>query len=185
MTCILGMVDEHGAGWVGADSYQDNGVVKSTIKGKAWRHMDGRGRYALIGTSGRAAFRPIVKAAFSLPFSLDPETYIMTEFPRALRLMCEEQKFVDIDNGLVSLPDNDLMIVYSGKIYYMDSYFYIRETSRKYHAIGAGMVAAMGAMFVMGAGSSPDERLQLALLAAENLSAYVSSPFEILRDQDE
>ena len=156
MTCILGMIDDSGDVYIGADSQMTN-----CWSGKTTAHTHEKlffvGNDILIGGAGDVRELQILrhhlldhieraqhKKAQTLT---QPEVFrIETDFVNAVRSCLRENGYLKTDNGVETLPEqSQLVIGYAGKLFKMFENFMCTESVSGLVAAGTGKDYATGA----------------------------------------
>lgn len=176
MTCVVAIVAD-GKTYMGADSLGVGGYACSTRADEKLFH---NGKFLIGGTT---SFRmlDLLRYKFTPPV-LDPEIsdirkYMCTSFIDEVRSVLGaggfKKKESEVEVGgtfLVAIRDR-LFTVYDD--------FQIADYVNPYAAVGCGRDIALGSMFSTH-DLEPEDRIQVALEAAEQFSAGVRRPFHIL-----
>lgn len=175
MTCIAAIADG-GQVFMGADtaaSYEDDTRSVSRADEKIfWKGP------LLIGFCGSFRMAQVIRYCFTPPplpkKSGDITGYLAGKFSQALRKALESAGLL-ASGEVVELPGN-LLIGYKGQIYEIDSDLGVGTYRDPFVSIGTGAVYAQGSLYST-AGQAPQDRLRIALEAAERFDAGVRSPF--------
>lgn len=180
MTCIVGWI-ENGTVWMGGDS-------AASIE-YSWQQMElaetkvFKSGPMIFGICGSPRMGDILRWSLSIP-DHDPRTedrkYMATTFVDAVRKCFKDGGFAKIDNGVES--GGLFLVGYKGRIYRIAGDFQVIRVNSDYIAVGCADDVAHGAMYAsaeLGQSVTPQDRLSLALRAAERWSAGVRAPFHI------
>lgn len=176
MTCIAGLVDK-GAIILGADAA---GVARSSLTVRADLKVFARGVFVMGFTS---SFRmgQLLRYRLSLPEhpdGLDSFEYMATAFVDSVRACLRDGGFATKNNEQES--GGVFLVGYRGRLFRVESDYQIAENVCGYDACGCGQDIALGSLF-----STPkkdaNDRVLLALKAAEQWSTGVRRPFSLIR----
>ncbi len=178
MTCVIGMVDDDGRVWMGADSLGTdqwtNGTPFHTPK------VFARGRL-LISYTGSFRFGNILRHTADMPPADDfGERYLVAEFVPWLRAALVAGGWVETKEGRET--GGTALIGGYGLLFRLDNDFAILQTTRGFDTAGSGMDHARGALSVLR--GQPERRIRRALRVAADLSTTVGGPFHVLHDGD-
>jgi hypothetical protein len=92
------------------------------------------------------------------------------------------------DGGFARVRNNveeggDFIVGYKGQIYEIQEDFVVCRTVDPYLAIGSGDDVALGSLYSTIEDPDPENRILLALCAAERYNAYVRRPFVVLSEE--
>jgi ATP-dependent protease HslVU (ClpYQ) peptidase subunit len=172
MTCIVGVAHE-GRVYIGGDSA---GVGGYSLTVRADRKVFRNGDFVMGFTS---SFRmgQLLHHAFNPPKrhpDTDIDKFMVTDFINAVRDCLKSggyaEKHNDAERGGVFL------VGYKGRLFRIDNDYQVGEAADGFDAVGCGEEIAQGAMYANKAGK-PEQRLRMALEAAERFSAGVRGPF--------
>jgi ATP-dependent protease HslVU (ClpYQ) peptidase subunit len=179
MTCAIGVVDNQGTIWLGADSCASSSETKRiySIK-KIFNNHD-----FLIAYAG--SFRPgqLLQYRFDPPKqskNMDDDTFINTIFIDAVR-KCFESNGYNIETLDKKLLDNDFLIGYKSNIYTINNDYHISKMVKNYTAIGSGADVALGSLFSTEDNENIQLRIEIALNAAEYFCPGVAPPYYIMK----
>jgi len=169
MTCIVGIIDKKGI-YIGADSSVSAGNTQFAMSNNKKIFIDND---MIFGMAGDYAIFQEFQYRFAPPdcdTDRDPLEYMLNSFAPALR-----EQFETVFSG-----DNEfyIMIGFRGRLFQLDKNYAIIETSLDFDAIGSGEDIARGVLFAT-PDLSPQERIKLALTAAERFTCFVRKPFII------
>lgn len=171
MSCIVGLVD-HNKVWVGCDSMSSDETVKLVRKDdKFFRPIEN----AVIGFSGSYRAGQILRCTKGLltKRSKCDEEYLIRRFIPKI-----EKVFDKRNNNELECP---FLLAFENRLFQVDVDFQLAESATGYDAVGSGSYYALGSLssteeFKI----SPEERIYLALKAAEIHGRGVGRPFHIL-----
>jgi ATP-dependent protease HslVU (ClpYQ) peptidase subunit len=172
MTCIVGLV-ANGKVHIGADSA---GVSGWSLSIRSDRKVFKNGPL-LIG------FTTSFRMGQLLQYSLKPPVrhpdraimeFMVVDFVDAVRNCLKIGGFARRENEVENA--GQFLVGYEGRLFSIDSDYQVNETVDGYAACGCGNEIALGAIFATNH-LPPDERLRIALEAAERFSAGVRGPF--------
>lgn len=173
MTCIVGLVHEDRV-WMGGDSAITLDTRFSDIinAGKLWRSGD-----LLFGSSGTLRAAQLVR--YETTFKKRPPTctafeYMIKSVIPEIR-KCIQSK--DVANN--KEYNGNILIGYQGQLFEMSGDYSLVHSTANYAAVGGGGELALGVMFATQGlpGLPPDQRIRLALQAAERFNSGCSAPF--------
>jgi ATP-dependent protease HslVU (ClpYQ) peptidase subunit len=175
MTCIAGIVDK-GKVYIGGDSLGNNsGSIVGLVGGKVYHNGE-----FLIGGCGAHRLNNLVRYSFEPPTpaeEVDLDEYMATAFVDELRSCLTDGGYICIEEKKESI-EGMLMVGFRARLYVIDGQFAAVRPLDNFAAIGSGSDIALGALFAT-KGGKPEERLKVALEAAEHLDDSVRSPFHI------
>lgn len=105
------------------------------------------------------------------------DKFMCTSFVDALRKCLKDGGFATTENNVES--GGQFLVAYEGRIFQIYSDYQVAESSLHYEAVGCGAEIAMGSLHTSGEHITmwPQERIKVALEAAEEFSAGVRRPF--------
>lgn len=172
MTAIVGLA-HHGAVHLGGDSA---GVAGWSLTVRADTKVFHNGPYVMGFTS---SFR----MGQLLRYTLNPprpegglERFMATTFIDAVRETLKAGGFLRKDSEVES--GGTFLVGVAGRLFMVDSDFQVGEAAAGYAAVGCGHELALGALYATATTrKTPQQRLGIALEAAERFSAGVCGPF--------
>lgn len=184
MTCVIGFTDrKSGVSWIGGDSLGSDGYVKSAeMPAKVFRNE--MLRNVLIG--GTTTFRhlDLLKYSEDLFDEIDSlkkteidHKFMVTKFiPKVIRLF---------EDGIVGEEKinrgGNFIVVTPRRVFEVQNDYSVLEPESGMCAVGCGYQVAMGSLFTtMNMNIAPQERIIMALEAAEQCCCGVQRPFRIL-----
>lgn len=174
MTCIVGIV-ENGKVFIGGDSA---GVESSRFSlvvrndRKVFRNGD-----FVMGFTSSFRMGQLLAFGFNPPkprTGADVMAYMVTDFIDAARQRMKEGGYAKVQNG--EETGGAFLVGYAGRLFHIESDFQVGESTHGFDACGCGDMLALGALQAT-AGKSAEERINIALSAAETFSAGVRRPF--------
>ena len=175
MTCIVGIA-ENGRVYIGGDSA---GVGGMDLTVRSDEKVFKNGEF-LFGFTSSFRMGQLLRFSFSPPSraeGMDDYKYLVTTFIDAVRASLKAGGFATTRDG--SEQGGQFLLGYRGKLYAVYSDYQVGAAVDGFDAVGCGCQIANGSMFST-AGKPPKERIEIALKAAERLSAGVRGPFTIL-----
>jgi ATP-dependent protease HslVU (ClpYQ) peptidase subunit len=166
MTCIVGLKHEKTL-YFGSDSASstDAGYLTSLNRSKVFKTGS-----ILIGVAGSSRLSQVLEHRFVPPkITSKTEKYLCTQFIDRMKACL---------NKHAKGADFELLIGIHGRIFVIFPDWQVEEAIDDFHAIGSGKDIARGAMYAA-QDKSPEDRIRLALEAAEKFNNGVCSPFRI------
>jgi ATP-dependent protease HslVU (ClpYQ) peptidase subunit len=177
VTCIVGLVAD-GAVWLGADSAAIGGSLMGIrAPGDAKIAQVGP---LLIATAGNHRAWQALRHHFEIPAHEEQHgdaLGYLVHVADALRDCYRAHGVGNIGGGGEESPAV-FLIGYQGRLFALYGDFSIGEFAEEYHALGAGEEVALGALYATPA-LRPENRLEMALEAAERFCLEVRWPFVI------
>jgi hypothetical protein len=177
MTCICSVTD-NGTVVMGGDSATSNDEGDRSLRSP--KVFERRG--LLFGISGELRVGQLIRHVYEVPApeeGQDPEQFVVRDLCGGLRTFMKEHA----DDLLPSLDNEDeiwqLLVGVSGRVFRICSHMSASESATGYDAIGAGAPQALGSL-ASTEGRPPQERVDLALRAAERHHGSVAAPFTVL-----
>lgn len=179
MTCIVGLVD-NGKVFIGGDSAGSNNWQLTIRKdAKVFRNGDfliGAGTSFRMIQLLRYAFTPPV---YEKPIEDNPDylaCYMATSFVDGIRECLKSGGFAKKETEQES--GGCFLVGFQGKLFCIQDDYQVEETLCGYNAIGDGDDIARGSLYAT-QGLQPNERVLMALQAAQYHCTSVSAPFTI------
>ena len=174
MTCIVGMVHNKTV-YMGADSA---GVAGFDIRTRKDPKVFISGEF-IIGYTSSFRMGQILRYSFSPPNpreGVEPYKYMCTEFIDTLISTMKEKGFATVNNNEVR--GGIFLVGYRGSLFEVESDFQVGEVYKNYASVGCGEAYALGALYsIEKSDTMPEERIKIALSAAQEFSAGVREPF--------
>jgi ATP-dependent protease HslVU (ClpYQ) peptidase subunit len=182
MTCIVAWIEEDKKKvWMGGDTLGVGGLGCSNRKDVKVKQVGNM----LIGFTTSFRMGQLLHFEFTPP-KHDPEledyAYMVTKVVPAIRKVFKEGGYAKVEFSQES--GGTFLIGYRGSIYEIYSDFQVGVPAKPYASVGCGDDLALGAFhaldsIVLPGDIAPEERIELALKAAEEFSAGVRGPFTI------
>lgn len=175
MTCVVG-VKHGGRVWIGADSAGSNGYDITT---RVDRKVFLVGDFVISGTTSFRMLQ-LLQFAFTPPKRHkddDVMRFMVVDFIGAVRECLKSGGFARKDNDVES--GGEFLVGYAGRLFRICSDYQVGESAHEYEACGCGRDYAIGALHAIGSSLLPDERIRVALRAAEEHSCRVRGAFHI------
>ena len=175
MTCIVGIAKE-GTVYVGADSAgvdeQWNLVLRADRKVFVRDSM-------VFGFTSSFRMGQLLRYSLVVPESsatISLEDYMSTTFIDAVRSCLKLGGFAEKDKD--AEKGGVFLIGYLGRLFCIQSDYQVAESLDGYYAIGYGANPALGALYAT-RDKEPEERIRIALEAAERFNVGVRGPFHM------
>lgn len=172
MTCIAA-ISHNGTVFMGADSAGIAGL-SLTIRKDPKIYKVGN---FIFGFTDSFRMGQLLGYKFDPPKHYDDKTieqYMHTDFIESLRVTLRDGGFSRSNNGEESA--GTFLVGYKGRLFKVESDYQIGENVEPFDAVGCGAELAIGALFATKE-MKPEQRLNIALEAAEAFSAGVRRPF--------
>lgn len=174
MTCIVGLVDK-GTVWMGGDTIGVAGMLG--VQRKDTKVFQ-RSQY-LIGFTTSFRMGQILRYEGDLP---EPPAdishgWMVTEFIKAIRELLKAGGYAKKDSEVESA--GCFLVGVGGRLFQIESDYQVGEPMADFDAVGCGAEIALGALHATH-GRRPEERIRVALEAAERFSTGVRGPFTVL-----
>ena len=180
MTCIVGFA-VNGQVWMGGDSAGVCDMDLHTRKDKKVFKAGQQGELILGFTD---SFRMGQLLRFGLERVQPPDNpellyrWMVKDFIDAVRELLSDGGFRKIENEVER--GGTFLVGVRGRLFYVEGDFQVGENWCRYDAIGCGKNIALGSMYATSQWTDPpQERVHMALMAAEEFSAGVRLPFVI------
>lgn len=183
MTCIAAAVDTLGRVWMGADSAAVCGL-DLTVRSDAKVFGLGFGRDRLvIGYTTSFRMGQLLRYGFQPPplpaYDDSLLRYMVVDFVEAVRSRLKAGGFTETANGRETA--GHFLVGVRGRLFGVEPDFQVGEAAGGYDAVGCGAAYAKGSLYTTAdLDLTAQQRLTLALEAAERHSAGVRGPFETL-----
>lgn len=180
MTAIVGLV-HNGEVHIGGDSA---GVGGYRLTVRADMKVFRNGPY-LFGFTTSFRMGQLIRWSLSAPEpDGDLERFMCTTFIDAVRECLKAGGFAK--KNLEQEEGGTFLVGVAGRLFTVHSDYQVGEAADGYAAVGCGDELALGALFATEQTQlSPQERLELALEAAERFSAGVRAPFAYMSSAEE
>lgn len=177
MTCVVGLTDEAGNLWVGADSASVGGY---SIRVRADEKVFANGPF-LIGIAGSWRMGQVLRYRFVPPvqeLGEDTERFMVTRFMEAIRTEFNDAGLGRVRENVQTMGDGAFIVGYRSRLFIADWDYHVGWSSDGMAAVGCGERIAYGSLFST-EGQDPEHRVRTALAAAEAFSAGVRGPFVV------
>jgi ATP-dependent protease HslVU (ClpYQ) peptidase subunit len=174
MTCIVGLVHE-GKVYIGGDSA---GVAGYDLTVRRDPKVFRNGPF-LMGFTGSFRMGQLLRYAFTPPAhpdGMEVHRYLCTIFTDAIRECFKAGGYAKKESEQES--GGFYLLGYQGHLFRMEGDYQVGDAADDFDAVGYGEQIARGALYAT-FGFPPLVRMNLALNAAERMSAGVRSPFTI------
>jgi hypothetical protein len=186
MTCIVGVEVADGRVVVGADSSYDDGRLQGLVSAdhpKVWRD----GEY-VVGVAG--SFRVANVLRFQVDLPPPPQKGLLRHVvarvvPLVRKVMRENGHMLSAQGGDGSYEtggdatDGVVLVAVRGRLFTVHGDYSVCRARCRYDAVGSGAGVALGALHAS-TGAAPDERVRLALAAAEAHACGVRRPWRLM-----
>jgi len=175
MTCIVAIIHPDGSIHMGADSAASNSNHEIRTRKDPKIYKVGE---FLFGFTGSFRMGQILGYKFSAPEHRPDhsiEKYMHTDFIDYVRELFHVNGYAQNESGKES--GGFFIVGYRGRLFGVQSDYQIEERTTPYTSIGSGSEVALGSLFSTTDVKCPQERLELALRAAEAFNYTVRSPF--------
>jgi ATP-dependent protease HslVU (ClpYQ) peptidase subunit len=181
MTCIAG-IEYDGKVWIGGDSAGSDGYYL-TIRAdeKVWTNND-----FAFGFTSSFRMGQLLRYKLKLPperheVDSDPVAeleFMSTVFIDEVRETLKDGGFAKLENGVER--GGSFLVGWRGRLYMVHEDFQVGRALQGFYTIGSGGAHAEGALYALRGVGQPEERLRVALEAAEALVGSVQGPFKVV-----
>jgi len=176
MTCIVGSIDGESV-YMGADSAGVGGYyIQRQANSKVFINGD-----FIMGFTSSFRMGQILQYSFSPPAMKENQdlfAYMATDFIDGVRDCLKSGGYASINNN--EETGGTFLVGYKGRLFTIFDDFQVSEQLENYAAVGCGQDIALGSMYST-KGQPIEDRIRIALEAAEEYSAGVRGPFNILK----
>lgn len=175
MTCIVGLAQD-GHVFIGGDSA---GISGFDLTVRSDQKVFRNGEF-LFGFTTSFRMGQLLRFNFIPPErqeNTDDYKFLVTSFIDAIRRCLKDGGYATIKDG--SEHGGTFILGYRGKVYCVDDDYQVASSQNAFVCCGCGNQVANGSMFST-AGQLPQDRITMALKAAEHFSAGVRGPFTIM-----
>ncbi len=131
----------------------------------------------VIGTSGSPRVAQLMRYTLQPPEPTgDPHRFMATGFVDAVRQALKDGGAATKESERESTGSSFALVGFAGRLFEIQSDYQVSESADGCAAIGSGFEPCLGALYAT-RGVAPRRRLQVAMEAAELLSAAVRGPF--------
>lgn len=184
MTCIVGL-EHDGVIYMGCDSaLSEADTLSSRIIEDKKVFINGN---VIIGCASSLRILQLMHYAFIPPENVENKSdmaYLVTDFIDAVRTMHRDRGVMKKENDLET-HDSHFVIGLNGILYVVEDDYQVYQTKEKWSAIGGGAEMALGVMYATQYDKTltPEQRITLALEAAELYNAGVRRPFYVIKQE--
>lgn len=178
LTCIVGVTDGKTV-TIGGDSAatgEDSLFICTRADTKVWA-ADGWA----FGFTSSYRMGQLLRYAFTPPPRAVDQTlehYMVTTFIDGVRQCLKDGGWVEIENSVES--GGQFLVGHQGRLFSVCSDFQVAESVHSFDACGCGDLVALGALHALPKTLPPREKVRRALEVAQECSAAVRGPFEIV-----
>lgn len=176
MTCVIGAIDGNTV-YMGADSA---GAAGYSIYRRKDEKVFTNGKF-IMGFTSSFRMGQLLRYSFSPPTRKEGQdlfNYMVNDFVEAVRKCLKDGGYTKIERN--EETGGMFLVGYQGRLFRIECDFQVAEVMDNYAAVGCGEDVALGSMF-----STKDKpmeaRIRTALEAAEEYSAAVRGPFNIIK----
>jgi len=176
MTCVIGFTDGENI-YMGADSAA---VANYSIRRRSDPKVFINGEF-IIGYTSSFRMGQLLRFGFSPPKIKECQDifeYMVTDFVESARERFKSGGYTKISSN--EETGGTFLAGFRGRLFTIEGDFQVSEQSGSFAAVGCGEDIALGSMFST-VGAEPEQRIMTALKAAEEYSAGVRGPFNILK----
>jgi len=183
MTCVIGIIDkERGVSWIGADSLGSNGVVKQ-IESTSKIFTNHSSKILIGGTSSYRHLNLLQYAdnlfdeiSFGKENEINHKFMVKKFIPRVIEMF---------NKGIASEEEENrggnFIVVTPQRLFEVQEDYSVLEPENGICAVGCGEEVAMGSLLTTeNMNIVPEERIAMALKAAEQYCTGVQRPFHIM-----
>ena len=184
MTCIIGFTDrQNGVSWIGGDSLGSDGYVKAAeMPAKVFRNE--MFKNVLIG--GTTTFRHLDLLKYSEDLFDEVDRYKNTEIDHKFMVKKFVPKVITLfKDGVIGEDEKNrggnFIVATPLRVFEVQPDYSVLEPELGICAVGCGREAAMGSLITtIGMDIPPQDKIVMALKAAEQYCCGVQRPFRIL-----
>jgi len=181
LTCVVGYFDKKTNDiFMGADS---SAMLGDAIFKRSDEKVFINGPM-IFGFAGSFRMGQILRYCFEIPKKskkIDDYQYLCTTFVDKLVDCFTKKGFAEVEDNVVS--GGTFLIGFGGNLYEVGPDFQVAKDLINYSVIGIGEQFARGALYILDQDDNlpPEQKVYMALEAAEEFSSSVTSPFSIMR----
>ncbi len=197
MTIVVGLIDQDGRAYMGADTVRSNGnryvdrnskltrmVVKRPYRAKS-QEIANRNGHILVGTSGSIRAGQVIGEmhAPDWPAGLSAYRYLVGPFAAAASDALREAGQMGKSPAQSDEAELTMMVAIDGCLFVIWQDFSVTQPAEPYAAIGSGTDIALGALFAMRNVVAPARNIiRDALRAASAYDDACGAPFDLTDD---
>lgn len=174
MTCIVALKHD-GKVWMGADSAGVGGYSLTVRKDRKIHRVGPM----LIGFTTSFRMGQLLGYKLAIPphhSDVDTDRYMVTSFVDAVRSTLKDGGWAMKDKE--QEQGGTFLVAYQGRIFEIHSDFQVGEPELDFSACGCGEDIAKGSLYST-VGDGAEDRIRVALQAAQEFSAGVREPFHV------
>lgn len=175
MTCIVGIAEGCNV-WIGGDSA---GVAGYSLVRRKDVKVFRNGPF-IMGFTSSFRMGQLLAHAFNPPkrhADADVYAFMVTDFIDSVRSCLKAGGYAESHHN--AERGGTFLVGYEGRLFQVQGDYQVGEALRGYDACGCGEDIALGSLHAT-AGRPPEERVRMALSAAEEFSAGVCGPFNVV-----
>ena len=177
MTCIVGLVENNKV-YIGGDSA---GVAGLSLMKRADEKVFKKDEF-IFGFTSSFRMGQLIRYKLQIPKieqDQDIDDYIHTKFLDAVIGCFRSNNFASVENN--EILGGCFLFGFKGKLYSIESDFQVGKPLSNFHAVGCGNHIALGCLYGLRfSNKQPIDKVKIALEAAEEFSAGVRGPFNIV-----
>jgi ATP-dependent protease HslVU (ClpYQ) peptidase subunit len=183
MTCIAGLVDRQGNGYIASDSVGSNGYTKGSYRNKKIFKKDS----LLIGYTSSYRMGQLLEYQLQLPkraMGQSLDEYMYVDFMNTVRGLFKSSGFLRSDSGKESI--GTFMIITEGRIFKVQDDMAILESSNNFDTCGSGEDYARAALHILSTrgGMTAKEMLTKAIETAAHYVTTVGGDIQYMELAD-
>ncbi|MFA5584618.1 MAG: hypothetical protein WDA09_10430 [Bacteriovoracaceae bacterium] len=178
MTCIVGWAEKDNV-WIGGDSA---GVAGYSLTQRADEKVFKKGEF-IFGFTSSFRMGQLIRYKLDIPRmeeGQDIDDFLHTKFLDSIIHCFKANQFARLENN--EIKGGTFLFGFRGRLYQVEGDFQIGKQYFNFDAVGCGQDIALGCLFGLSKTTimRPEDRLMVALEAAETYSAGVRKPFHIV-----
>lgn len=182
MTCIVGWSDNNNV-WIGGDSA---GVAGYSLMKRSDEKVFKKDEF-IFGFTSSFRMGQLIRYKLNIPKieeNQDIDDYLYVKFLDAIIKCFKDNQYATIDNN--EIIGGTFLLGFRGSLYRIEGDFQIGKPMLNFDAVGCGSNIALGCLYGIRNDTSIniEDKLRLSLCAAENYSAGVRGPFNIISTMD-
>ena len=174
MTCIVGLLDNNNV-YMGGDSA---GIGGYSLQIRKDEKVFINGEF-IFGFTSSFRMGQLLRYSLVPPKrypDIDVYSFMVKDFIDAVRKCLKDGGYAKKDKEEES--GGTFLVGYQGRLFEIDNDYQVAEVLQNYASCGCGLDLALGSLYST-EDKKPEERVTMALQAAEKFSAGVRSPFNI------
>lgn len=180
MTCIVGLIDDARV-YIGGDrlATTDGGRKFHRTDEKVWK----KGPDMIFGAAGGGRGIQLLAYGSAIPplkVGQDLKEYLTLDFVDAVKSALHQGGDLEVEDG-IEVANIHFILGYDGRLFTFYGSFAFEEVMEKYTAVGSGAEFALGSLYATeDSDLTSEERIEMALEAAEYFNAFVKGPYDIV-----